>query len=74
MSDRAMRLKLEIEGVMFHVVSGYVPQPGCEKERFWSVIQSTHRSERVPIGADFNGHVRAGCRGDEESFGHVWYR
>ncbi|XP_026212311.1 CD209 antigen-like [Anabas testudineus] len=35
-----MSLKLEIEGVMVNVVSGYAPQVGCEleeKERFWSV-------------------------------------
>ncbi|KAK3539708.1 hypothetical protein QTP70_012041 [Hemibagrus guttatus] len=38
-SDREMSLKLEIEGVMLNVVSGYAPQVGCEleeKERFWS--------------------------------------
>ncbi|KAK3572565.1 hypothetical protein QTP86_000431 [Hemibagrus guttatus] len=37
-SDRVMSLKLEIEGVMLNVVSGYAPQVGCEleeKERFW---------------------------------------
>ncbi|KAK3574486.1 hypothetical protein QTP86_008088 [Hemibagrus guttatus] len=36
-SDRVMSLKLEIEGVMLNVVSGYAPQVGCEleeKERF----------------------------------------
>ncbi|KAF7664357.1 hypothetical protein LDENG_00180020, partial [Lucifuga dentata] len=68
-----MSLKLEIEGVMFNVVSGYAPQVGCEleeKEKFWSeldeVMQSIPRGERVVIGADFNGHVGAGNRGDEE--------
>ncbi|KAK3545313.1 hypothetical protein QTP70_003667 [Hemibagrus guttatus] len=49
-----MRLKLEIEGVMLNVVSGYAPQVGCaleEKERFWSELDEV-------IGADFNvGHV-----------------
>ncbi|TRY54613.1 hypothetical protein DNTS_001598, partial [Danionella cerebrum] len=37
-SDRVISLKLEIEGVMLNVVSGYAPQVGCkleEKERFW---------------------------------------
>ena len=75
-SDRVMSLKLEIEGVMFNVVSGYAPQVGCEleeKEKFWSdldeAIQSIPRDERVVIGADFNGHVGAGNRGDEEAMG-----
>ncbi|KAK3543384.1 hypothetical protein QTP70_018408, partial [Hemibagrus guttatus] len=72
-SDRVMSLKLEIEGVMLNVVSGYAPQVGCEleeKERFWSeldeVIESIPTGERVVIGADFNGHVGEGNRGDEE--------
>ncbi|KAK3514140.1 hypothetical protein QTP70_005072 [Hemibagrus guttatus] len=46
---------------------------GCEleeKERFWSeldeVMESIPTGERVVIGADFNGHVGEGNRGDEE--------
>ncbi|KAK3537495.1 hypothetical protein QTP70_012125 [Hemibagrus guttatus] len=45
---------------------------GCEleeKERFWSeldeVMESIPTGERVVIGADFNGHVGEGNRGDE---------
>ncbi|KAK3517370.1 hypothetical protein QTP70_004692 [Hemibagrus guttatus] len=75
-SDRVMSLKLEIEGVMLNVVSGYVPQIGCEleeKERFWSeldeVMESIPTGERVVIGADFNGHVGEGNTGDEEVMG-----
>ncbi|KAK3548736.1 hypothetical protein QTP70_018458, partial [Hemibagrus guttatus] len=75
-SDRVMSLKLEIEGVMLNVVSGYAPQVGCEleeKERFWSeldeVMESIPMGERVVIGADFNGHVGEGKRGDEEVMG-----
>ncbi|KAK3548010.1 hypothetical protein QTP70_002315 [Hemibagrus guttatus] len=55
-SDRVMNLKLEIEGVMLNVVSGYAPQVGCElkeKERFWSelyeVMESIPTGERVVI-------------------------
>ncbi|KAK3524727.1 hypothetical protein QTP86_001653, partial [Hemibagrus guttatus] len=75
-SDRVMSLKLEIEGVMLNVVSGYAPQVGCEleeKERFWSeldeVMESIPTSERVVIGADFNGYVGEGNTGDEEVMG-----
>ncbi|MCJ8736419.1 hypothetical protein PDJAM_G00257940 [Pangasius djambal] len=75
-SDRVMSLKLEIEGVMLNVVSGYAPQVGCEleeKERFWSeldeVIESILTGERVVIVADFNGHVGEGNTGDEEVMG-----
>ncbi|KAK3507722.1 hypothetical protein QTP70_034827, partial [Hemibagrus guttatus] len=75
-SDRVMSLKLEIEGVMLNVVSGYAPQVGCEleeKERFWSeldeVMESIPTGERVVIGADFNGHVGEVNTGDEEVMG-----
>ncbi|MCJ8736362.1 hypothetical protein PDJAM_G00257420 [Pangasius djambal] len=75
-SDRVMSLKLEIEGMMLNVVSGYAPQVGCEleeQERFWSeldeVIESILMGERVVIGADFNGHVGEGNTGDEEVMG-----
>ncbi|KAK3564062.1 hypothetical protein QTP86_007526 [Hemibagrus guttatus] len=75
-SDRVMSLKLEIEGVMLNVVSGYAPQVSCEleeKERFWSeldeVMESIPTGERVVIAADFNGHVGEGNTDDEEVMG-----
>ncbi|KAK3517257.1 hypothetical protein QTP70_001616, partial [Hemibagrus guttatus] len=75
-SDRVMSLKLEIEGVMLNVVSGYAPQVGCEleeKERFWSeldeVMESIPTDERVVIGADFNRHVGEENTGDEKVMG-----
>ncbi|KAK2921658.1 hypothetical protein Q8A73_001143 [Channa argus] len=46
-SDRLMSLELEIEGVMFNVVSGYAPQVGCEfeeKEKFWSELDEVMQS------------------------------
>lgn len=80
-SDRLMSLKLEMEGQMVNVVSGYAPQVGCElgeKERFWSeldeVIVSIPRGEKVVIGADFNGHVGEGNKGDEEVLGRFGVR
>ncbi|KAI5101616.1 hypothetical protein C0J45_8819 [Silurus meridionalis] len=41
-----------------------------EKEKFWSeldeVVDGVPGKERLVIGADFNGHVGEGNRGDEE--------
>ena len=57
---------------MFNVVSSSAPQVGCELkvEKFWSEVDEVmQRDERVVVGADFNGHVGEGNRGD----GQVWY-
>ncbi|KAI5615915.1 hypothetical protein C0J50_8646 [Silurus asotus] len=71
-SDRVMIVKVEVEDVMINVISAYAPQVGCEmeeNERFWSeldeVVDGVRRNERLLIGADFNGHVGEGNRGDE---------
>ncbi|KAK3558466.1 hypothetical protein QTP86_018118 [Hemibagrus guttatus] len=58
-----MSLKLETEGVMLNVVSGYAPQV-LDK-----VMESIPTGERVVIGADFNGHVGEENTGDEEVMG-----
>ncbi|KAF7707519.1 hypothetical protein HF521_018737 [Silurus meridionalis] len=75
-SDRVMIVKLEVEGMMINVISAYAPQVGCEmeeKERFWSeldeVVDGVPRNEQLVIGADFNGHVGEGNRGDKEVIG-----
>ncbi|KAI5611687.1 hypothetical protein C0J50_1328 [Silurus asotus] len=63
-SDRVMKVKLEVEGVMINVISAYAPQVGCEtkeKEKFCSkldeVVKSEPGNKRLVIGADLNGHV-----------------
>ncbi|KAI5087538.1 hypothetical protein C0J45_22937 [Silurus meridionalis] len=71
-SDRVMKVKLEVEGEMINVLSAYAPQVGCEikeKEKFCEldeVVDVEPRNERLVIGADIKGHVGEGNRGDEE--------
>ena len=56
------------------------PQVGClreEKDKFWTdldeVVESIPKEERLVIGADFNGHVGEGNRGDENVIGrYIW--
>ena len=62
--DRVMRMKLEIEGEVWHIISCYAPQVGCtqeEKDEFWehmdAEMQSVPRSERLVVAGDLNGHV-----------------
>ena len=62
--DRVMRINLEIEGEVWHIISCYAPQAGCpqyEKETFCehmdSEMQAVIRSERVVVAGDLNGHV-----------------
>ena len=75
-SDRMMYMKLDIDGVMITATSAYAPQVGClmeEKDKFWTyldeVVESMPKEERVVIGADFNGHVGEGNRGNENIIG-----
>ncbi|KAI5625327.1 hypothetical protein C0J50_15186 [Silurus asotus] len=80
-SGRVMNVKVEVEGMMINVISAYAPQVGCEmeeKERFWSdsdeVVDIVPRNKRLVIGADFNGHVGEGNRGDEEVNGRYGFK
>ena len=75
-SDRIISVKLVIEGSMMTVVSAYAPQVGCtmeEKDDFFNDldegVESIPKEERILIGADFNGHVGEGNRGDEQVMG-----
>ncbi|KAI5613467.1 hypothetical protein C0J50_11355 [Silurus asotus] len=80
-SDRVMIVKEEVKGMMINVISAYAPQVGCEmkeKESFWSelddVVDGVPRKERLVIGADFNGDVGEGNRGDEEVMGRYGFK
>ena len=72
-----MVAKLEIEGVMINVVSGYAPQVDCEMEEkkiFWSnlddsIVESIPRQDREVLGIDFSGHVGERNTGDQEVMG-----
>ena len=62
--DRVMRMKLEIEVDVWHIISCYAPQVGCtqvEKYEFWehmdAEMQAVPRSERLVVTGDLNGHV-----------------
>ena len=75
-SDRVMRMKLEIEGEVWNIISCYAPQTGCteyEKDQFWETIdsemQAVKRSERLVAAGDLNGHVGSDKIGYEEVHG-----
>ncbi|KAK3536119.1 hypothetical protein QTP70_029528, partial [Hemibagrus guttatus] len=66
LKEEFVRNVLEVKRVSDRVVS-------LRRERFWSeldeVMESIPTGERVVIGADLNGHVGEGNRGDEEVMG-----
>ena len=75
-SDWVISMKLEIEGILLNIISAYAPQTGGEeeeKEDFWTdldeVTNRIKEEESLVIGADLNGHVGEGNKGDEEVIG-----
>ena len=80
-SERLMWAKLIIEVGVVIIVSAYAPQMGCEeeeKQEFWKkmdkVMAKFRDSERVVIGADFNGHVGEGNSCFEHIAGKFGFR
>ena len=72
-SDRLMAMKLEVNGSILNIASAYAPQVNNsmeEKNDFWEdldgLIESISTEERIVLGADLNGHVGEGNKGDEE--------
>ena len=62
--DRVMKMKLEIEGEVWHIISCYAPQVGCtqeEKDDLWehmdAYMQAVRRRERLVVAGDLDGHV-----------------
>ena len=54
------------------------PMPHKWDVSFWNdldeMVESVHKGERVLIGADLNGHVGEGNRGDEEVMGRQGFK
>ena len=79
--DRVMRIQLEIEGEVWHIINSYAPQTGCpqdENDTFWehmdSEMHAVTRSERVVVAGYINGHVgidRAGYNNVHGGHGHT---
>jgi len=75
-SDRLMRIRLVINGVVINIVCAYAPQVGSDQEEkmsFWesmdNIMQEITQEERVFIGGDLNGHVGEGNEGEQEVLG-----
>ena len=72
-TDRIICLKMELDGVVWNVISAYVPQVGCireEKEAFLldldETVEKIPKNERIVVGAYLNGLVGQGNNGDVE--------
>ncbi|XP_066967139.1 uncharacterized protein [Macrobrachium rosenbergii] len=75
-SDRAMVVKLCLDGEIANIVSAYAPQAGCdevEKVAFWEEmyqqLSEIPGDGRFVIGGDINGHVGRTREGIERVHG-----
>ncbi|XP_066963164.1 uncharacterized protein [Macrobrachium rosenbergii] len=75
-SDRAMVVKLCLDGKVVNIVSAYAPQAGwdeVEKVTFWEEVDrqlsEIPAEERLIIGGDMNGHVGRTREGIERVHG-----
>ena len=75
-SDRIIRIKMELDGVALNIISAYAPQVECmheEKESFLldlnKAVEKIPRHERIILGTGMNGYVAEGNNGDEECMG-----
>ena len=75
-TDRIMRLGMEIDGIMLNIISAYATQVGCireEKGAFWldldETVEKIPKKERIVLGTDLIGRVGEGNNGDEECMG-----
>ncbi|XP_019225234.1 PREDICTED: craniofacial development protein 2-like [Nicotiana attenuata] len=72
-NDRLMSIKLVVGGFTVNVISAYAPQVGLDQEvkkQFWEdldeMVHSIPHIEKLFIGGDFNGHIGASARGDDD--------
>ena len=77
-SDRLMRMKLEIEGEVWNIISCDASPIGCteyEMDQFWETIdsemQSVKRSERPVVAGDLNGQMGSVRIGYEKVHGDI---
>ena len=75
-SDRLMAMKQEVKESILNTVSAYAPQVNNSMEEnndFWKdldgLIESISKQERIVLGADLNGLVGKGNKGDKEIMG-----
>ena len=79
-SDRIMAIKVVVGSEILNVVSVYAPQIGLLddiKKQFWEdldmVVQNVHRSKKLFIEGDFNGHIGVKTNGYDTAHGGFGY-
>nr|XP_016457108.1 PREDICTED: craniofacial development protein 2-like [Nicotiana tabacum] len=75
-NDRLMSIKLVVGGFTVNVISAYAPRVGLDQEvkkQLWEdldeMVRSIPHTEKLFIGRDFNGHIRASARGYDDVHG-----